>query len=150
MGINYSGRTYDVVPYHVRPDTELIDYDEVRELALKHRPKLIICGYSAYPRIIDFAAFRAIADECGAMLMADIAHIAGLIAAGAHPNPVPYCDVVTSTTHKTLTGPRAGIIMCRARVRRGDRPRRVPRHAGRPAHARHRRQGRVPAHRPER
>ena len=114
MGINYSGRTYNVIPYHVCPDTELIDYDEVRELALKHRPKLIICGYSAYPRIIDFAAFRAIADECGALLMADIAHIAGLIAAGVHPNPVPYCDVVTSTTHKTLTGPRAGIIMCRA------------------------------------
>ena len=113
LGINYSGRTYNVVPYHVRPDTEIIDYDEVRALALEHRPKLIICGYSAYPRIIDFAAFREIADECGAMLMADIAHIAGLIAAGAHPNPVPYCDVVTSTTHKTLTGPRAGIIMCR-------------------------------------
>ncbi len=114
LGINYSGRTYDVVPYHVRPDTELVDLDEVRELALKHRPKLIICGYSSYPRIVDFAAFREIADECGAMLLADIAHIAGLIAAGVHPNPVPYCDVVTSTTHKTLTGPRAGIIMCRA------------------------------------
>ena len=113
LGINYSGRTYNVVPYHVRPDTEIIDYDEVRALALEHRPKLIICGYSSYPRIIDFAAFREIADECGALLMADIAHIAGLIAAGVHPNPVPYCDVVTSTTHKTLTGPRAGIIMCR-------------------------------------
>ena len=114
LGINYSGRTYNVVPYHVRPDTELVDMDEVRALALEHRPKLIICGYSSYPRIVDFAAFREIADECGAMLLADIAHIAGLIAAGVHPNPVPYCDVVTSTTHKTLTGPRAGIIMCRA------------------------------------
>jgi glycine hydroxymethyltransferase len=113
LGINYSGRTYDVVPYHVRKDTEIIDYDEVRELARQHRPRLIICGYSSYPRTIDFVAFREIADECGAMLMADIAHIAGLIAAGMHPNPVPYCDVVTSTTHKTLTGPRAGIIMCR-------------------------------------
>jgi glycine hydroxymethyltransferase len=113
LDINYSGRTYQVVPYHVRRDTETIDYDEVRELALAHRPKLIICGYSSYPRIVDFAAFRAIADEAGALLMADIAHIAGLIAAGVHPNPVPYCDVVTSTTHKTLTGPRAGIIMCR-------------------------------------
>ena len=114
LDINYSGRTYDVVPYHVRRDTETIDYDEVRALALEHRPKLIICGYSSYPRIVDFAAFRAIADECGALLLADIAHIAGLIAAGVHPNPVPYCDVVTSTTHKTLTGPRAGLIMCRA------------------------------------
>jgi glycine hydroxymethyltransferase len=113
LAINYSGRHYDVVPYHVRRDTETIDYDEVRELARAARPKLIICGYSAYPRTIDFAAFREIADEVGALLMADIAHIAGLIAAGAHPNPVPYADVVTSTTHKTLTGPRAGLIMCR-------------------------------------
>ena len=102
LDINYSGRTYDVVPYHVRRDTETIDYDEVRELALSRRPKLIICGYSAYPRTVDWAAFRAIADECGALLLADIAHIAGLIAAGVHPSPVPYCDVVTSTTHKTL------------------------------------------------
>jgi glycine hydroxymethyltransferase len=113
LDINYSGRTYDVVPYHVRRDTETIDYDEVREIALAHRPKLIICGFSSYPRIVDFAAFRAIADECGALLLADIAHIAGLIAAGLHPNPVPHCEVVTSTTHKTLTGPRAGLIMCR-------------------------------------
>jgi glycine hydroxymethyltransferase len=118
MDINYSGRTYDVVPYHVRRDTETIDHDEVRALALEHRPKLIICGYSAYPRIIDWAAFRAIADECGALLLADIAHIAGLVAAGVHPNPVPYCDVVTSTTHKTLTGPRAGLIMCRSEYAR--------------------------------
>jgi glycine hydroxymethyltransferase len=113
LGINYSGRMYKVVPYHVRRDTETVDYDEVRELALRHRPKLIICGYSSYPRIVDFAAFREIADECGALLLADIAHVAGLIAAGVHPNPVPFCDVVTSTTHKTLTGPRAGVIMCR-------------------------------------
>jgi glycine hydroxymethyltransferase len=113
LDINYSGRTYDVVPYHVRRDTETIDYDEVRALALETRPKLIICGYSSYPRIVDFGAFRTIADEVGALLMADIAHVAGLIAAGLHPNPVPHCEVVTSTTHKTLTGPRAGIIMCR-------------------------------------
>jgi len=113
LAINSSGRIYNAVHYHVRRDTETIDYDEVRELALLHRPKLIICGYSSYPRIVDWAAFRAIADECGAMLLADIAHIAGLIAAGVHPNPVPYCEVVTSTTHKTLTGPRAGLIMCR-------------------------------------
>jgi glycine hydroxymethyltransferase len=114
LHLNLSGVIYNPVSYHVRRDTETIDYDEVRELALKHRPKLIICGYSSYPRVIDFAAFRQIADECGAMLLADIAHIAGLVAAGVHPNPVPYCDVVTSTTHKTLTGPRAGLIMCRA------------------------------------
>ena len=97
----------------MRRDTETIDYDEVRELALKHKPKLIICGYSSYPRTVDFAAFREIADEVGALLLADIAHVAGLVAAGLHPNPVPHCDVVTSTTHKTLTGPRAGLIMCR-------------------------------------
>ena len=118
LGINYSGRTYNVVPYHVCRDTETIDFDEVRALALQYKPKLIICGYSSYPRTIDFAAFREIADEVGAMLMADIAHIAGLIAAGVHPNPVPYCDVVTSTTHKTLTGPRAGLIMCRQQYAR--------------------------------
>ena len=113
LGLNLSGSIYQPVFYHVRRDTETIDFDEVRALALEHRPKLIICGYSAYPRIVDFAAFREIADEVGALLMADIAHIAGLIAADVHPNPVPYCDVVTSTTHKTLTGPRAGLIMCR-------------------------------------
>ena len=113
LPLNLSGVVYNAIPYHVRRDTETIDYDEVRALALAHRPKLIICGYSSYPRTIDFAAFRQIADECGALLLADIAHIAGLVAAGAHPNPVPYCDVVTSTTHKTLTGPRAGLIMCR-------------------------------------
>jgi len=118
LEVNYSGRTYNVVPYHVRRDTETIDYDEVRELALARHPKLIICGYSSYPRTVDWAAFRAIADECGALLLADIAHIAGLIAAGVHPNPVPYCDVVTSTTHKTLTGPRAGLIMCREQYTR--------------------------------
>lgn len=113
LDINLSGSLYRAIGYHVSRDTETIDYDEVRALALEHRPKLIICGASAYPRRIDFAAFRAIADEAGALLMADIAHIAGLIAAGLHQNPVPYCDVVTSTTHKTLTGPRAGLIMCR-------------------------------------
>ena len=113
LAINLSGSLYDVVPYHVRRDTETIDYDEVRALALRHRPKMIVCGASAYPRIIDFVAFREIADEVGALLMVDMAHIAGLVAAGVHPNPVPVADVVTSTTHKTLTGPRAGLIMCR-------------------------------------
>ena len=113
LAINYSGRTYDVVQYHVRRDTETIDYDEVRELALARRPKLIICGYSSYPRTVDWAAFRAIADECGALLLADIAHIAGLIAAKQLKNPVPIFDVVSTTTHKTLRGPRGAIIMCK-------------------------------------
>jgi len=111
--VNFSGRLYNVVPYGVREDTETIDYDQVRDLARRHRPKLIVIGASAYPRVIDFAAFRAIADETGALLMADIAHIAGLVAAGLHPSPVPYCEFVTTTTHKTLRGPRAGMIMCR-------------------------------------
>jgi glycine hydroxymethyltransferase len=115
LAINFSGSLYDVVPYHVRRDSETIDYDEVRELAHRHRPKMIVCGASAYPRIIDFHAFREIADEVGALLMVDMAHIAGLVAAGVHPNPVPVADVVTSTTHKTLTGPRAGLILCRER-----------------------------------
>ncbi|MBI5343036.1 MAG: serine hydroxymethyltransferase [Deltaproteobacteria bacterium] len=111
--VNFSGRLFNVVPYGVREDTETIDYDQVRDLALKHKPKMIVIGASAYPRTIDFAAFRKIADETGAMLMADIAHIAGLVAAGLHPNPVPHCEFVTTTTHKTLRGPRAGIILCR-------------------------------------
>jgi len=111
--VNFSGRLFNVVPYGVRQDTETIDFDQVRDLALKHRPKMIVIGASAYPRTIDFAAFRKIADESGAMLMADIAHIAGLVAAGLHPNPVPHCEFVTTTTHKTLRGPRAGIILCR-------------------------------------
>ncbi len=99
--------------YGVDRETERIDHDEVRAIALAERPKLIIAGATAYPRIIDFEAFRSIADECGALLMVDAAHIAGLIAGGAHPSPVPYADVVTTTTHKTLRGPRAGAIMCR-------------------------------------
>ena len=111
--VNYSGRTYHIVPYHVRRDTETIDFDEVRTLAHQHRPRLIIAGYSAYPRTIDFAAFREIADEVGALLMVDMAHIAGLVAADVHPSPIPYADVVTTTTHKTLAGPRSGVILCR-------------------------------------
>ena len=111
--VNFSGRLFNVVPYGVRQDTETIDYDQVRDLALKHRPKMIVIGASAYPRTIDFTAFRRIADETGAMLMADIAHIAGLVVAGLHPNPVPLCEFVTTTTHKTLRGPRAGIILCK-------------------------------------
>jgi len=111
--LSYSGRDFEVVGYAVDPETEQIDYDAMLELAREHRPKMIVCGASAYSRIIDFARFRAAADEVGALLMADIAHIAGLVAAGVHPSPVPYCDVVTTTTHKTLRGPRGGLIMCR-------------------------------------
>jgi glycine hydroxymethyltransferase len=111
--VNVSGKWFKVRHYGVNPDTEQLDYDLIRELALKERPKLIICGYSAYPRTIDFAQFRAIADEVGAYLFADIAHIAGLVATGHHPSPLPYCDVVTTTTHKTLRGPRGGLILTR-------------------------------------
>jgi glycine hydroxymethyltransferase len=112
--VNFSGRLYNVVPYGVRADDNLIDYDEVRELALKHRPKLIVIGWSAYPRKIDFKRFREIADECGALLMADIAHPAGLVVADLYPNPIPYCEFVTTTTHKTLRGPRGGMVMMKA------------------------------------
>jgi glycine hydroxymethyltransferase len=111
--VNFSGKWFDVKQYGVSQATEQLDYEEIRQLALKHKPKLIICGYSAYPRTIHFDKFRAIADEVGAYLMADIAHIAGLVAAGLHPNPVPHCDVVTTTTHKTLRGPRGGLILTR-------------------------------------
>jgi glycine hydroxymethyltransferase len=111
--VNASGRLYDFVAYGVDRESERIDLDEVRALALAERPKLIIAGATAYPRTIDFAAFRDIADACGALLMVDAAHIAGLVAGGAHPSPIPYADVVTTTTHKTLRGPRAGAIMCR-------------------------------------
>ena len=112
--VNFSGKLYNVVPYGVREGTETIDFDQVRDLALKHRPKLIVVGASAYPRTIDFPAFRKIADEAGCMVMADIAHIAGMVAVGLHPSPVPHCEFVTTTTHKTLRGPRSGLIMCRA------------------------------------
>ncbi|MFO8237666.1 MAG: serine hydroxymethyltransferase [Prochlorococcaceae cyanobacterium] len=111
--VNVSGKWFKAVHYGVDPDTQQLNFDTIRQLALEHRPKLIVCGYSAYPRTIDFAAFRAIADEVGAYLLADMAHIAGLVAAGVHPNPVPVCDVVTTTTHKTLRGPRGGLILCR-------------------------------------
>ena len=112
--VNFSGKWFNVVSYGVRQDTELIDYDEVRDQALAHRPKLIICGATAYPRLIDFASFRAIADEVGAVLMVDAAHFIGLVAGKAIPSPVPYADVVTFTTHKVLRGPRGGMILCRA------------------------------------
>lgn len=110
--VNFSGVQYNFVEYGVDPETHRINYDDVREKALKHKPKLIVAGASAYPRTIDFAKFREIADEVGAYLMVDMAHIAGLVAAGLHPNPVPYAHFVTTTTHKTLRGPRGGMILC--------------------------------------
>ncbi|MFL5077626.1 MAG: serine hydroxymethyltransferase [Microvirga sp.] len=112
--LSYSGRDFQVVAYGVDKESERIDYDEVERIALEERPKLIVCGASAYSRVIDFERFRAIADKSGSLLMADIAHIAGLVAAGIHPSPVPHCDFVTTTTHKTLRGPRAGMVMCKA------------------------------------
>ena len=111
--VNMSGKWFKSFHYGVNKKSNLLDFDEIRGIALETKPKLIICGYSAYPRIIDFIEFRKIADEVGAYLMADIAHIAGLVASGLHPNPIPHCDVVTTTTHKTLRGPRGGLILCR-------------------------------------
>ncbi|KOO49717.1 serine hydroxymethyltransferase [Viridibacillus arvi] len=111
--VNFSGVQYNFVEYGVTEDTNVIDYEDVRQKALEHKPKLIVAGASAYPRQIDFAKFREIADEVGAYFMVDMAHIAGLVAAGEHPNPVPYADFVTSTTHKTLRGPRGGLILCK-------------------------------------
>src|SRR5262245_17546862 len=112
--VNFSGILYRVAPYGVREDTETIDYDALADLALKERPRMIIAGASAYPRVIDFKRFREIADQVGAYLMVDMAHIAGLVAAGVHPSPVPYADFVTTTTHKTLRGPRGGMVLCRS------------------------------------
>lgn len=111
--VNMSGKYYNFVSYGLNPETEMIDYDEVRRLALANKPKLLVAGASAYPRAIDFAKLREIADEAGALFMVDMAHIAGLVAAGLHMNPVPYADVVTTTTHKTLRGPRGGMILCK-------------------------------------
>lgn len=113
MKLNFSGKNFTIVSYGVDPETYLIDMDEVRRLALEHRPKMIIAGWSAYPRHVDFAAFREIADEVGAYLWVDMAHFAGLVAAGVHPSPVPYADVVTTTIHKTIGGPRSGMILSR-------------------------------------
>jgi glycine hydroxymethyltransferase len=111
--INFSGKMYKIVPYGVNKETERLDYSEMAEIARDCKPNLIVVGASAYPRIIDFKAVRDIADEVGCLVMADVAHIAGLIAAGAHPTPVPYCDIITTTTHKTLRGPRGAVIMCK-------------------------------------
>ena len=112
--VNFSGRLFKIVPYQVSAQTEQLDYDAIEALALASKPKLIVAGASAYPRILDFPRFRQIADKAGAMLMVDMAHIAGLVAGGAHPNPVPYAEFVTSTTHKTLRGPRSGLVLCRS------------------------------------
>ncbi|MEJ5368246.1 MAG: serine hydroxymethyltransferase [Bryobacteraceae bacterium] len=112
--LNFSGKTYKVVPYGVRREDELIDYDEVARLAREHKPKMIVAGASAYSRIIDFARLRGICDETGALLLVDMAHFSGLVAAGLYPNPCQWADIVTSTTHKTLRGPRSGLILCRA------------------------------------
>ena len=111
--VNLSGKYFNIVPYGVDPETGRIDYEKLMELALQHKPKLIVAGASAYPRAIDFAKFQEVADACGAYLMVDMAHIAGLVAAGLHQSPVPYADVVTTTTHKTLRGPRGGMILCK-------------------------------------
>jgi len=113
---NFSGKSYNFISYGLNPETERIDYEQVEKLALKHQPKLIVTGASAYPRIIDFERFRRIADKVGAAVVADIAHIAGIIAAGLHPSPVPYAEMVTSTTHKTLRGPRGGFVLCNAEL----------------------------------
>jgi glycine hydroxymethyltransferase len=110
--VNFTGKMYNVVQYGVHPETETIDYDALAELAAEHKPKLIMIGASAYPRIIDFKRFREVCDDCGAVMVVDIAHIAGLVAAGIHPSPTPYADVITTTTHKTLRGPRGGMVMC--------------------------------------
>jgi glycine hydroxymethyltransferase len=113
---SFSGRWFATIGYPVRPDTERIDYDEVRDLARQHRPRMIICGATAYPRLIDFAAFRSIADEVSAYLLVDAAHLIGLVAGGAIPSPVPYADVVSCSTHKVLRGPRGGLLLCRAEL----------------------------------
>jgi glycine hydroxymethyltransferase len=114
--VNFSGKLYNFIPYGVHQDTETIDYDALEQLAVEHQPKLIVAGFSAYPRTLDYARFRQIADRVGARLMADVAHIAGLIVAGLSPSPIPYCDVVTTTTHKTLRGPRGALILCTAEM----------------------------------
>ncbi len=150
MKLNVSGKLYHPVAYHVDRDSYLVDMDEVARLAAEHRPKLIVAGWSAYPRQLDFAAFREIADSVGALLMVDMAHFAGLVAAGEHPNPVEHADVVTTTVHKTLCGPRSGMILCREELRQGHQPRRLPGHPGRAADARDRRQGRRDADRRDR
>ncbi len=112
--LNFSGKYFTIIPYGVRQEDERLDYDELERLAREHKPKMIVVGASAYPRVFDFARVRAVANEVGALVMTDMAHIAGLVAAGEHPSPVPHSDFVTSTTHKTLRGPRGGLVLCKA------------------------------------
>ena len=131
--LNFSGKTYHVVPYGVRQEDERIDYDELERLAREHKPKMIIAGASAYPRILDFARFRQIADAVGAVFLVDMAHISGLVAAGLHPNPCQYADIVTSTTHKTLRGPRAGLILAKEKYAKAIDKTVFPGHPGRTA-----------------
>ncbi len=140
--LNFSGRFYKVVAYGVRKEDERIDYDEIASLARQHKPKVIVLGASAYPRTIDFAAVRQAADEVGAIVFADIAHIAGLVVTGLHPSPVPHCEFVTTTTHKTLRGPRGGLSHVPGEVGEGARQGRLPGNAGRPSRPRDRGQGR--------
>ena len=142
--LNFSGKLYKIVPYGVRKDDERIDYDELERLAHEHKPKMIMVGASAYPRVIDFERIGAVGATIGAPVVTDMAHIAGLVAAKIHPSPVPHSDFVTTTTHKTLRGPRGGLVLCRDAVREGPRPHRVPGHPGRAADARHRGQGGLP------
>ena len=138
---NFSGKFFEIVHYGVRKDDERIDYDQLAAMAREHKPKMITVGASAYPRIIDFKRMGEIAREVGAYLLADIAHIAGLVAAGMHPSPMPHADFVTTTTHKTLRGPRGGLILCREKYAKEIDSHRFPRHPGRAAGTRHRRQG---------
>ena len=142
MKLNFSGKLYDVAAYQVEEDNFRIDMDKLREQAIAEKPQVIIAGWSAYPRHLDFAAFRSIADEVGALLWTDMAHFAGLVAAGLHPSPVPHSDVVTSTVHKTLARPALRRDPGQAGVGQEDQLQRLPGPAGRPADARHRRQGR--------
>ena len=143
LKVNFSGRTYDFHHYCLREDTGRIDYDQVRELARELHPRMIVAGASAYPRIIDFAAFRGIADEVGALLMVDMAHIAGLVAAGVHPSPFGHAEWITTTTHKTLAGPRGGAVFCRAVDAAALDKAVFPGLQGGPLEARHRRQSGV-------
>jgi glycine hydroxymethyltransferase len=146
--VNFSGRFFEVHQYGVSPATGRIDYDALRDVAMAVRPKVIVAGASAYPRVLDFEAFRRVASEAGALLLVDMAHIAGLVAGGAHPNPVPYSDIVTSTTHKTLRGPRGGFILCTEALAKEIDKVNFPGMAGGP-HARDRGEGGVLRRSPE-
>ena len=141
--LNFSGKLYNIVPYGVRKDDERIDYEELERLAHEHKPKMIMVGASAYPRVIDFERIGAVGKAIGAPVVTDMAHIAGLVAANVHPSPVPHSDFVTTTTHKTLRGPRGGMVLCRAQYHEGPRSHGVPGHPGRAADAHHRGQGGV-------